>query len=160
VIRTPARTVTEADFAAIINVTWENGPLHTDAEYMAGTVFGRPILGGPCLVAITAGLTSGSMYAAWNAAGLDCHAALGIDDVRYDAPLFAGDTIRAEIIVSRLEPTPNGSALIGEVRDTLRNQDGVAVLRMTRSYLLKPLPAPDAVVAPVGGVPAEAEAAA
>ena len=44
---TPSRTITEADFAAIINVTWENGPLHTDAEYMKGTVFGRPILGGP-----------------------------------------------------------------------------------------------------------------
>jgi len=141
VLRTPSRTITEADFSAIINVTWENGPLHTDAEYMAGTVYGRPILGGPCLVGIAAGLTSNSMYAAWRAAGLDCYAALGIDEVRYDAPLFAGDTIHARVLVAELRPTEHGTAYFGEVHDSLLKQDGSVVLRMKRSYLLKPLEA-------------------
>lgn len=136
---TPSRTITEADFAAIINVTWENGPLHTDAEYMKGTVFGRPILGGPCLIGIAAGLTSNSMYASWNAAGLDCYAALGIDEIRYDAPLFAGDTIHADVLVAEFHPTKNGSAFFCEVHDTLLNQDDQVILRMKRSYLLKPL---------------------
>jgi acyl dehydratase len=139
ILRSPSRTITEADFSAIINVTWENGPLHTDAEYMKDTVFGRPILGGPCLVGIAAGLTSNSMYAAWYAAGVDCYAALGIDEVRYDAPLYAGDTIHADILVAKFEPTPNGTAYYGEVHDTLKKQDGQTVLRMKRSYLLKPL---------------------
>jgi acyl dehydratase len=139
VLRTPARTLTEAEFSAIINASWENGPLHTDAEYMRGTVFGRPILGGPCLVAVTAGLTSTTMYAAWNAAGLDCYAALGIDEVRYDAPVFAGDTIRVEIEVARFHPTSKGTAWFGKVHDTVLNQRDETVLRMKRSYLLKPL---------------------
>ncbi len=140
VLRTPARTLTEAEFSAIINASWENGPLHTDAEYMRGTVFGRPILGGPCLVAVTAGLTSTTMYAAWNAAGLDCYAALGIDEIRYDAPVFAGDTIRVEIEVAEFHETPNGTAWFGKVHDTVLNQRDETVLRMKRSYLLKPLP--------------------
>ncbi|MEV0592766.1 MaoC family dehydratase [Nonomuraea cavernae] len=141
-LRTPGRTLSDGDFSAIINATWENGPLHTDDRYMAGTSFGRRILGGPCLVAITAGLTSTTMYASWAAAGVDCHAALGIDEVRYLAPVYVGDTITVEIEVTRFEPTPGGSALFGEVQDVLRNQDGTAVLRMRRGYLLKPIEEP------------------
>ncbi len=136
---TPRRTIGEGDFAAIVNLTWENGPLHTDDVYMAGTRFGRRILGGPCLLALAAGLSSATMYAAWVAAGLDCTAGLGIDDVRYDAPLFVGDTIQVEILVVQLDPTTGKSAYIGAVEDTVRNQHGQSLLRMRRSYLLKPV---------------------
>lgn len=138
-LRTPARTLTEGDFSAIVNATWENGPLHTDDVYMAGTGFGRRILGGPCLLAVAAGLSSATMYASWAAAGLDCHAALGIDEVRYEGPVYPGDTIRVEIEVTGLGPTPGGSALVGRVHDVVRNQDDRMVLQMRRSYLLKPL---------------------
>lgn len=140
-LRTPGRTLTSGDFAAIINATWENGPLHTDDEYMAATGFGRRILGGPCLLAIAAGLSSPTMYASWAAAGLDCHAALGIDEVRYEAPVFENDTITVHIEVQTLEPTPGGSGLVGRVRDVVRKQDGTAVLTMRRGYLLKPIAA-------------------
>ncbi|MFV2018445.1 MaoC/PaaZ C-terminal domain-containing protein [Micromonospora sp. LOL_023] len=143
VLLTPARTLTDGDFAAIVNVSWENGPLHTDAEYMRGTGFGRPILGGPCLIALAAGLTSTTMYAAWYAAGLDCHAALGIDEIRYTGPVSAGDTLRVRIEVTRLEPTPGGRMYVGVVHDDVRNQRDETVLRMTRSYLLRPLPEPE-----------------
>ncbi|MEU5552824.1 MaoC/PaaZ C-terminal domain-containing protein [Micromonospora sp. NPDC047793] len=144
VLLTPARTLTDGDFAAIVNVSWENGPLHTDVEYMRRTGFGRPILGGPCLIAIAAGLTSTTMYAAWNAAGVDCHAALGIDEIRYLAPVYVGDTLRVRIEVSRFEPTRGGRMYVGAVHDDVRNQRDETVLRMTRSYLLSPLPAADA----------------
>ncbi|WP_165970278.1 MaoC/PaaZ C-terminal domain-containing protein [Actinomadura sp. 6K520] len=138
-LRTPGRTLTSGDFAAIINATWENGPLHTDDVYMSGTGFGRRILGGPCLLAIAAGLSSPTMYASWAAAGLDCHAALGIDEVRYEAPVFENDTITVDVEVHTLEPTPGGSAFVGRVRDVVRKQDGTAVLTMRRGYLLKPI---------------------
>lgn len=139
VLRTPRRTITEGDFSALVNVTWENGPLHVDDTYMAGTAFGRRILGGPCLVALTAGLSSSILYAAWAAAGLDCRAALGIDEVRYDGPLFAGTTVRDEIEVLALRPTPGGSAWFGEVQDRLLDAEDRVLLRMSRSYLLDPL---------------------
>jgi acyl dehydratase len=139
VLRTPARTLNEGDFSAIINASWENGPLHTDEEYAKGTAFGKPILGGPCLVAIAAGLTSATMYAAWYAAGLDCSAALGIDEVRYLAPVFTGDTVHVEISVEELRPTPGGDRFYGRVDDRVVNQHGDVVLSMSRAYLLSAL---------------------
>jgi acyl dehydratase len=139
VLRTPGRTLTDGDFAAIVNASWENGPLHVDDTYMVGTGFGRRILGGPCLVAIAAGLSSSTMYASWGAAGLDCRAALGIDEVRYDAPVFAGDTVRVDSEVLALRSTPGGTGWFGEVGDRMVNQQGRVVLRMRRSYLLTDL---------------------
>ena len=138
-MRTPARTLTEADFSALINVSWENGPLHTDAEYMRRTPYGRTMLGGPCLIAVTAGLTSSTLYASWYAAGVDCRAALGIDKVRYLAPVYAGDTVRVAIEVAEMRPTEHGTAWFGRVEDRLVNQHGTDVLTMTRSYLLSAL---------------------
>jgi len=138
-LRTPARTLTEGDFTAIINASWESGPLHTDAEYAKGTSFGRVILGGPCLIAVAAGLTSTTMYAAWFAAGVDCTAALGIDQVRYVAPVFTGDTIHVEITVVEMHPTRGGDRYYGRVDDRVLNQHGDPVLTMSRSYLLSSL---------------------
>lgn len=139
-LRTPARTLTEADLSALVNASWENGPLHTDAERMRGTSYGGTMLGGPCLVAVTAGLTSSTLYASWYAAGLDCRAALGIDEVRYLAPVHAGDTVRVEVTVAEMTPTEHGSGWLGRIQDRVVNQRGVDVLTMVRSYLLTPLP--------------------
>jgi acyl dehydratase len=136
-MRTPRRTITDGDFSAIVNVTWESGPLHTDDVYMRDSPFRQRILGGPCLIAMAAGLTSATMYASWDAAGLDCHAALGIDEIRYVAPVFTNDTIHVEIVVLELRPTPGGSGLVGVVGDTVRKQDDRIVMTMKRSYLLK-----------------------
>jgi acyl dehydratase len=143
-LRTPARTLTEADFSALINVSWENGPLHTDAEHMRGTTYGRTMLGGPCLVAVTAGLTSSTLYASWYAAGVDCHAALGIDEVRYLAPVHAGDTVHVEIEVAEMRPTEHGTGWFGRVEDRLVNDRGEDVLTMKRSYLLTGLASEEA----------------
>lgn len=137
--RSVRRTLTDGEFSAIINASWENGPLHTDDVYMASTKFGRRILGGPCLVAICAGLSSMSMYSSWSAAGLDCLAALGIDEVRYVRPVFVGDTVQGDIEVIEFGSTAHGSALKGVIQDTLLNQHNEPVLRMRRSYLLREL---------------------
>ena len=106
---------------------------------MRGTRFGRPILGGPCLVAITAGLTSTTMYGAWRAAGLECEAALGIDEVRYLAPVFAGDTLHVLITVTELHATRGGARWYGRVADAVLNQRDEPVLSMSRAYLLTEL---------------------
>jgi acyl dehydratase len=137
--QTMRRTLSDGEFTAIVNATWENGPIHTDDVYAASTSFGRRILGGPCLVAVLAGLSTPSMWKAWSDAGLDFLGALGIDEVRYDAPVFIDDTLHVDIEVVMFEPTPGGSAFRGVVQDVMRNQRGESVLRMRRTYLLKPL---------------------
>jgi Acyl dehydratase len=137
---TQGRTITAGDFAAIVNASWEFSTMHTDAEFAKNTVYGQPILGGPCLIAMTAGLTVHYLYVSWHAAGYDCYAALGIDDIRYVTPVVVGDTIHAEVTVSDFHPTPNGSAMFTRLNDVLKNQRGEVVLTMHRKYLLKGLP--------------------
>lgn len=137
---TQGRTITSGDFAAIVNASWEFSTMHTDAEFAKNTVYRKPILGGPCLVAMMAGLTVHDLYVAWLAAGYDVYAALGIDDVRYMTPVYVDDTIHAEVGVDEFRPTPNGSAMFCRLNDVLRNQRGEVVLTMHRKYLLKGIP--------------------
>lgn len=137
---TQGRTVTSGDFTAIVNASWEFGPLHSNAEAAKHSVYGKPILGGPCLIAMGAGLSAHDLYFSWRAGGYDCYAALGIDDVRYVTPVVVDDTIYMEVEVAELHPTPHGSAMFCRLNDVMRNQRGEVVLQMHRRYLLKGLP--------------------
>jgi acyl dehydratase len=139
-IVTQGRTVTAGDFAAIVNASWEFSTMHTDAEFAKNTVYGKPILGGPCLIAMTAGLTVHDLYVAWQAAGYDVYAALGIDEVTYVTPVVVDDTIHAEVGVGEFRATENGSAMFCRLDDVLKNQRGDVVLTMHRKYLLKGIP--------------------
>ncbi len=137
-VRSQSRTVTEGDFSAIVNISWENGPLHTDEEYMKSTPFGRRILGGPCLIALIAGLSTHPMYAMWRRSSLNCIAGLGIDNVRYTAPFHPDDTLTVEIEVVELRETrTRPGRLVGRVKDRAFKQDGQTVLEMERTYLLE-----------------------
>jgi acyl dehydratase len=137
---TQGRTITSGDFAAIVNASWEFSPMHSDTEFAKNTVYGQPILGGPCLIAMAAGLTVTPLYAAWNAAGYQVHAAIGIDAVEYKTPVVVGDTIHMEVGVTEMTPTPNDSAMMVRLDDVMKNQRGETVLTMHRKYLLKGLP--------------------
>lgn len=139
-IVTQGRTIGSGDFAAIVNASWEFGPLHSDSEVAKYSVYGKPILGGPCLIAMGAGLSAHDLYYSWRAGGYDCYAALGIDEIRYVTPVVVDDTIRMEVEVAEFEPTPHGSAMFCRLNDVMKNQRGEVVLTMHRRYLLKGLP--------------------
>ena len=136
--RSMSRTITEGDFSAVVYISWENGPLHTDEEYMKTTPFGRRILGGPCLIALIAGLSTQPLYAMWRQARLNCIAGLGIDNVRYIAPFYPDDTLTVEIEVVELRDTRSRPGrLVGRIKDKAVNQRGHTVLEMERTYLLE-----------------------
>lgn len=113
--------------------------MHSDAEVARSSVYGKPILGGPCLIAMGAGLSVHDLYYSWRAGGYDCYAALGIDEIRYHTPVVVDDTIRMEVEVAEFAPTPNGSAMFCRLNDVMRNQRDEIVLTMHRRYLLKGL---------------------
>lgn len=137
VVRTRRRTLTDGDFAMLVNATWEDHPMHTDDLYAAGTKVGKRILGGPCLLAVAAGLSTELLYAMWGKAGLDCVTALGIDTLRYWAPVSPGDTVQLEMHVAALEPTPGGSKLVCLLRDRVLKQGDEVTMSMERRYLLE-----------------------
>src|SRR5690606_8662197 len=92
----PRRTVTETDNLLFTTMTHNPQPLHLDATYAQETEFGRIVVNGTFTFALLVGLsvadtTLGTLIAN-----------LGYDKVRMPAPVFIGDTLRAETEVVRL----------------------------------------------------------
>lgn len=93
------RTVTETDNVLFTTMTMNPAPLHLDAEYAAGTEFGRPLVNSMFTLALVVGLsvpelTLGTIVAQ-----------LGIDEVAFPAPVFPGDTIRVQTEVVEARPS-------------------------------------------------------
>src|ERR1700758_5296531 len=86
----PHRTVTETDNLLISALTHNLQPLHLDAEYAAGTEFGRILVNGTFTFALLVGLSVGDTTLGTLVANL------GYDKVRMPKPVFVGDTLAAE----------------------------------------------------------------
>lgn len=142
VLRSRRRTITEGDFSTLINVTWENAPMHTDQTHAESTEYGTRMLGGPCIIALTAGLSTETLFLSWALAKLDIVTALGIDNVRYRSPLKPNDTIEIEMHIKALRPSGSRpGALVTTLHDRVLADGERLILEMDRTYLLKPLAA-------------------
>ena len=140
VLRSRRRTITEGDFSALINVTWENAPMHTDQSHAESTEYGTGMLGGPCIIALTAGLSTETLFLSWARAKLDIVTALGIDNVRYRSPLKPNDTIEIEMHIKALRPSGSRPGrLVTTLHDRVLADGDRLVMEMHRSYLLKPM---------------------
>lgn len=127
----PGRTVTEADNVLFCAITMNTQALHLDAAYAASTAYGAPLINSMWTLATMVGasvarLTQGTIVAQ-----------LGIEDVAFPAPLFAGDTLytESEIVSKRLSASRPGQGIV-TLRHVGRNQRGVEVARATRTALL------------------------
>ncbi len=135
------RTITEGDFSAMANLSWETSPLHTDREYAKTTPFGERILGGPCTIPFVAGLAGHAWRGMWEKAGLQLIALVGIEGVRFTSPLFPGDTIWVETEISGMRPTSKPKRLLVTVKDVLYKQGREIILQMDRLMLVQELDA-------------------
>jgi acyl dehydratase len=131
----PHRTVTETDNLLMTTLTHNPQPLHLDAEYAAGTEFGRIVVNGLFTFSLMVGLsvsdtTLGTLIAN-----------LGYDAVTMPKPVFIGDTLRAETSVLELRESksrPNAGLATFEHR--MFNQRGELVCRCKRTALLQKKP--------------------
>lgn len=131
------RTVTETDNLLISALTHNPQPLHLDAEYAAGTEFGRIVVNGTFTFALMVGLSVGDTTLGTLVANL------GYDRVVMPAPVFIGDTLRASTEVAELrESRSRPQAGIVVFRHRLHNQSGVLVCECLRSALLHRRPEP------------------
>lgn len=125
------RTVTESDNVTFCGMTMNVARLHLDAEYMAGTEFQRPIVNSLFTLGLMIGMSVHNTTLGTTIANL------GMTDVRFPAPVFAGDTLRTETIVlaaraSRSRP----DAGIVTFRHEARNQRGEIVCSCERAALM------------------------
>jgi acyl dehydratase len=132
----PHRTVTETDNLLMSALTHNLQPLHLDAEYAAGTEFGRIVVNGTFTFALLVGLSVADTTLGTLVANL------GYDKVRMPKPVFVGDTLGAESEVLALRESksrPDAGLITFEHR--MLNQRGEPVCVMERTALLQRKPA-------------------
>ena len=93
---TYAKTITEADIVLFAAVSGDNNAIHTNEEYAATTVFkGR----------IAHGMLSASVISAALANKLPGPGAIYMSqNLRFRAPVRAGDTVHATVTIKELNP--------------------------------------------------------
>lgn len=93
------RTVTEADNMWFSNATYNPAAIHIDAEYCKGTEFGQPLMNSIFTLGLVIGLSVQDTTFGTTIANL------GMTDVRFPKPVFAGDTIRSRTTVQEIRPS-------------------------------------------------------
>lgn len=119
---TPGKTITEADVVAFAAWTNDNNQVHTDAEFAKKTRYGRRIVHGMLGASLCLGLIARTGVFEGSAVAL-----LGIDQWRFTAPVFIGDTLTCTVEILSTRPTSSGRTGIVERRLVLQNQDGETV---------------------------------
>jgi itaconyl-CoA hydratase len=123
------RTVLEADNVWFTLLTMNTNPIHFDAEYAAATQWERPLVDSTFTLALVTGLS---------VADVSEHAVnLGWREVRLPAPVYAGDTIRAEteVLAKRESQSRPGQGIV-TVRTRGMNQRDEIVIEFERTIMV------------------------
>lgn len=129
----PGRTATEADNVLFTTLTMNTQALHLDAAFAdASEPFHARLINSMWTLSTMVGtsvaqLTQGTLVAQ-----------LGMGDVAFPHPLFAGDTLTTETVVEekRLSSSRPGTGVV-RLAHTGRNQDGTVVATATRTVLVR-----------------------
>lgn len=127
----PGRTMTEADNVLFTTLTMNTQSLHLDAAWSATQPFGQRLVNSMFTLSTMIGLsvaqlTQGTIIGQ-----------LGLSDVRFPHPVFHGDTLYSETVVTekRLSASRPGQG-IATMTLVGKNQDGVVVAEASRSCLM------------------------
>lgn len=118
------RTVTETDNVLFTTMTMNPQPLHLDAEFAAGTEFGRPLVNSLFTLGLVVGLAVPELTLGTTVANL------GFSRVDFPAPVFAGDTIHVTTEVTAARPSssrPDAGIVTFEHRGTNQRDELVCV---------------------------------
>lgn len=126
----PGKTVLESDNHLFTLLTLNTHPLHFDAEYGRATEFGRNLVVSTYTLSLFIGMSVSDI-------SQKTIANLGMDEVRFTRPVFAGDTLYAEseVLEKRESASRPGQGIV-TVRTTGKNQSGETVCTFKRSMLI------------------------
>lgn len=126
----PGKTVTEYDNHLFTLLTMNTHPMHFDAEFAKASEFGKNLVVSPYTLALLIGMsvTDCSQKAIAN---------LGMDEVKFTAPVFAGDTIygESEVLAKRESKSRPGQGIV-TIRTLGKNQRGETVCTFVRNMLI------------------------
>jgi acyl dehydratase len=114
---TPGRTITEADVVSFAAWTNDNNQVHTDAEFAKQTRYGQRIVHGMLGASLCLGLIARTGVFEGSAVAL-----LGVDEWKFTAPIFIGDTVTCTVEILSTRRTSSGKTGVVERSLVLRNQ--------------------------------------
>lgn len=133
-----SRTLGEGDFSLLVNLTWSLNRNHTDREYMKKTQFGDIILPGGCVLQIAMSLADTSDLAdIIQSGGHRIVALLGLENIRFTAPVLPGDTLTVESQILDARPTRKPNRGVMRIQDIARKQTGEVVIEAIRNELFE-----------------------
>jgi acyl dehydratase len=133
------RTVTEMDNVLYSSLTMNVQPLHIDAHFAAGTEFKRPLVNSLFTLGLVIGMTVNDTTFRTTVANL------GMSDVNFPAPLFAGDTVHVRTtVISKRESQSRPAAGIVEFEHVGLNQDDLVICICRRAALMHRAPRKEA----------------
>jgi acyl dehydratase len=123
------RTVLDADNVWFTLLTMNTNPIHFDAEHAARTEWKRPLVDSTFTLALVTGLSVADIS--------EQAVNLGWREVRLPAPVFAGDTIRAEteVLEKRASQSRPGQGIV-TVRTRGLNQRDEVVIEFERTIMV------------------------
>lgn len=126
----PARTVTETEHVQILALTGNEAPVHSDVEFCKQTGRDQVLVCGILTMNIILGLTVRTTSALTSAN-------LALDDVRFEQPVYVGDTLRAqsEVLTASRSKSRPGDGIVS-CRIGGYNQHGQRVFSCTRTFLV------------------------
>lgn len=132
----PGRTATEADNVLFTTLTMNTQALHLDAAFAATQKpFEQRLMNSMWTLSVMVGasvaqLTQGTLVAQ-----------LGLGEIAFPRPLFAGDTLYTESVIVDKRPSSSrpGQGVV-TIAHTGRNQDGEVVATATRTVLMHCMP--------------------
>ena len=129
------RTLTDMDNVLYSALTMNVQPLHLDAHFSAKTEFGKPIVNSIFTLGLVIGLSVNDTTFRTTVANL------GMSEVNFPAPVFAGDTIHARTtVIGKRESKSRPNAGIVEFEHVGLNQDERVVCICKRAALMHKRP--------------------
>ncbi|RFB01702.1 MaoC family dehydratase [Parvularcula marina] len=130
------RTVTESDNMQFSLMTMNPQPLHIDRHAAAATEFGQPLMNSLFTLGLMIGMSVNDTTLNTTVANL------GMEAVKFPAPLFQGDTVRARttVIGTRASKSRPGQGIVTFLHEMFK-QDGTLVASCERAALMKAKPA-------------------
>jgi len=130
------RTVTETDNIMFSTLTHNPAQLHLDADYMAGTEYGRVLVNSTFTLGLMVGVSVGDTTLGTAVANL------GWDEVRFPKPVFIGDTlhIQTEVVDLRESKSRPDQGIVTFVHRAFNQRDEL-VASCKRSGLQRKTPA-------------------
>jgi len=127
----PGKTITEGEANLFSLITMNHHPIHIDKEYAKKTKFKKNIVVGTYLISLAAGMSVNDIT-------INSAAALEYRNIKHLNPVFFGDTIYAESIITKKIKKDNSKGILF-FETSIYNQKTLKVISMSRVnlFLLK-----------------------